>query len=148
MISSLLHNWLDGLAIGVAFSTGNPEEFLPVFVAIVAHEIPREIGDVAILMENKFSERQTLICNGTINLISIVGVLIGLTITSFDYATKAYILVFVAGNFLYIAADIWRHLLKNRDSGAWLRNLLEVSGFFMGVSIMYLLLLLETGDHH
>ena len=148
MISSLLHNWLDGLAIGVAFSTGNPGEFLPVFVAIVAHEIPREIGDVAILMENKFSERQTLICNGTINLISIVGVLIGLAITSFDHATKAYILVFVAGNFLYIAADIWRHLLKNSGEGARWRNLLEFTGFCLGVGVMYLLLLLETDHHH
>ena len=49
-----------------------------------------------------------------INLISIVGVLIGLGINSLDDATKAYILVFVAGNFIYIAADIWRNLFKNK----------------------------------
>ena len=142
MISSLIHNWLDGLAIGVAFATGHSADAIPVFVAIVAHEIPREIGDVAILMQNKFSEMQTLVCNGTINLISIVGVLIGLGVSSFDDATKAYILIFVAGNFIYIAADIWRHLLKNRGDYAFWKNLLEFSGFSLGVGIMYLLLLL------
>lgn len=146
MISSLIHNWLDGLAIGVAFSTGNSAEFIPVFVAIVAHEIPREIGDVAILMQNKFSEMQTLVCNGTINLISIVGVLIGLGVTNFDSATKSYILIFVAGNFIYIGADIWRHLLKNRGDYAFLKNLFEFLGFALGVGIMYLLLLLESGE--
>jgi zinc transporter ZupT len=37
LISSLIHNFIDGLAIGVAFSLGNPKEFLPVTVGIIAH---------------------------------------------------------------------------------------------------------------
>lgn len=41
LISSLLHNFIDGAAIGVAFSLGNPKEFIPVTIAIIAHEIPR-----------------------------------------------------------------------------------------------------------
>ena len=41
MIASLIHNFIDGLAIGVAFSTGKAEEFVPVLIAIICHEIPR-----------------------------------------------------------------------------------------------------------
>lgn len=41
LISSLIHNFIDGLAIGVAFSTGITAEFVPVLVAIIVHEIPR-----------------------------------------------------------------------------------------------------------
>jgi zinc transporter ZupT len=41
LISSLLHNFIDGLAIGIAFNLGNPREFIPVTVGIIAHEIPR-----------------------------------------------------------------------------------------------------------
>lgn len=41
LIASLLHNFIDGLAIGVAFSTGESEEFIPVLIAIIVHEIPR-----------------------------------------------------------------------------------------------------------
>ena len=43
---------MDGLAIGVAFATGKSEEFIPVLIAVICHEIPREMGDVAILMKN------------------------------------------------------------------------------------------------
>ena len=99
------------------------------------------MGDVAILMKNKFSETQTIICNGTINLISIVGTLIGLGLTNVNAAAKTYILVFVAGNFVYIAADIWRHLFKNK--GEKMKNVLEFFGFCLGVGVMYLLTLLE-----
>lgn len=65
-------------------------------------------------MKSNFSEIQTVICNGTINLISIVGVLIGLAVVNLHEAVKAYIMVFVAGNFLYIGADIWRNIFKNK----------------------------------
>ena len=46
---------MDGLAIGIAFSTGNPDDFVPVLVAVICHEIPREMGDVAILLKNEFT---------------------------------------------------------------------------------------------
>lgn len=78
-----------------------------------------------------------------INLISIVGVLIGLGINSLDDATKAYILVFVAGNFIYIAADIWRNLFKNKTG--WWKNIIEFLGLALGIGVMFLLLLLEEG---
>jgi uncharacterized membrane protein len=55
-------------------------------------------------------------------------------------------LVFVAGNFLYISADIWKNLFKNRQAS---RNLFEFFGLALGVGIMFLLLLTETeGDDH
>lgn len=147
MLASLIHNFLDGLAIGIAFSTGHPDEFVPLLIAIICHEIPREMGDVAILMKNNFSGTQTILCNGTINLISMVGGLIGLGLNSINDAAKIYILVFIAGNFIYIAADIWRHLFKNKGE-KW-KNVFELFGFCLGVGVMYLLLLLEGGhDHH
>jgi hypothetical protein len=42
-------------------------------------------------------------------------------------------MVFVAGNFLYIGADIWRHILK----GKWVMFTLELLGFFIGVGAMF-----------
>ena len=64
-----------------------------------------------------------------------------MAITYLDEAAKMYILVFVAGNFIYVAADIWKHLLKSKK---WYGNLIEVVGFSLGVGIMFLLLLLEN----
>ena len=114
LLSSLLHNFIDGAAIGVAFSLGNPKEFIPVTIGIIAHEIPREMGDVAILLKSKFNAKETILSNGVVNLISLVGVWLGLNSQTLSDVAKQYILVFVAGNFLYIAADIWRHLLLNK----------------------------------
>lgn len=114
-LGSLIHNFIDGIALGVSFATGDPKVFVPVLVAIIAHEIPRELGDVAILLKSEFNEVQTILCNGTINLISLVGVLIGLAIINLSDVVKSYIMIFVAGNFVYIASDIWRHIFKNKQ---------------------------------
>jgi zinc transporter ZupT len=37
LIGSLIHNFIDGLAVGIVFATGNPEEIIPELVAIIAH---------------------------------------------------------------------------------------------------------------
>ena len=100
------------------------------------------MGDVGILLKNNFTETQTIICNGTINLISNVGCLIGLGISNSDDVTKTYLLCFVAGNFIYISADIWRNLFNNK--GAPFRNVLEFFAIALGVGIMYALLFLEN----
>jgi zinc transporter ZupT len=41
LLGSLIHNFMDGLALGVAFATGDSKVFVPILVAIIAHEIPR-----------------------------------------------------------------------------------------------------------
>jgi len=41
LLGSLIHNFMDGLALGVAFATGDEAVFVPLLVAIIAHEIPR-----------------------------------------------------------------------------------------------------------
>lgn len=146
LLGSLVHNFIDGLALGVAFSTGDSEVFVPVLVAIIAHEIPRELGDVAILLKSSFTEKQTILCNGTINLISILGCIIGLAIINLSDIVKAYIMIFVAGNFIYIASDIWRHLFKNKKSKA--KNVLEFVGFCAGVGAMFALTAFESEEGH
>ena len=131
-MSSLLHNFIDGAAIGVAFSLGNPNEFIPVTIGIIAHEIPREMGDVAILLKSKFNAKETILSNGIVNMISLVGVWLGLNSHGLSDITKQYILVFVAGNFLYIASDIWKHLFNHKRLFV---NVLEMIGMALGVYI-------------
>lgn len=82
LLGSFIHNFIDGLALGVAFATGNPLEIVPVIIAIIAHEIPRELGDVAILLKSKFTGAQTILCNGVVNFVSLIGVIIGLAVVN------------------------------------------------------------------
>jgi zinc transporter ZupT len=92
------------------------------------------MGDVAILMTNKFTGIQTILCNGTVNIMSLLGVLVGTALNSLNDATQQYILVFVAGNFMYIASDIWKHLFQNHKMSI---NLMEFAGFSIGICSMY-----------
>jgi len=73
------------------------------------------MGDVGILLKSGFSGIQTILCNGFINFMSLFGVIAGLGLGSIDGAVQNYIMVFVAGNFIYIGADIWKHLLRNKS---------------------------------
>jgi zinc and cadmium transporter len=112
---------------------------LAVTVGIIAHEIPREMGDVAILLKSHFNERETVISNGLVNMISLVGVYLGLNSQGLSSVTRQYMLVFVCGNFLYIASDIWRNLFRHSNP---LVNLLE------GVGLIYGVFITLGHDHH
>jgi zinc transporter ZupT len=103
------------------------------------------MADVAILMKNNFDGLQTILCNIFVNITSLIGGVVGMALGSISEATQLYILAFVAGNFMYIAADIWRNLLKNKSACA---NILEFCSFIVGVGAMYLVLLAESGGEH
>jgi hypothetical protein len=66
-----------------------------------------------------------------------VGLFIGLMITELNEVATNYVLIFVAGNFIFIAADIWRNLFRNKK--LW-KNLVELGGIVIGVAIMYWIL--------
>ena len=103
------------------------------------------MGNVGILLKSKFSNCQTIGFNAFINTTALLGVLLGLGLGELGEAVQIYILTFVAGNFIYIGADIWRNLMKK--SKACL-NFLEFLSFCIGVGAMYLVLLAESGDEH
>jgi hypothetical protein len=69
---------------------------------------------------------------------SLIGVFTGLAIGSISEEAQNYVLVFVTGNFIYIGANIWRHLLANKKMAL---NILEVLMFSLGVGAMFLVLL-------
>ncbi len=96
------------------------------------------MGDVGILIKSGFTGIQTILCNGIINLMSLAGVIPGLLLGGISSEIQHYIMIFVAGNFIYIGADIWRNLLRNK---LWIENMMELLMFFFGVGAMFLVLL-------
>ena len=81
-----------------------------------------------------------MLCNGFINFMSLFGVFAGLGLGSISDAAQNYVLVFVAGNFVYIGADIWKHLLANKSL---FLNIGEILMFSVGIGAMFLVLLAE-----
>ncbi len=54
MIGDFIHNFTDGLSIGVAYGA-NYKIGVITTMAMLFHEIPHEIGDFALLISLKFS---------------------------------------------------------------------------------------------
>ena len=106
IIGDTLHNMLDGAIIAIAFITDTRLGIIT-SLAVLAHEIPQEIGDFSILLSSGLSRKRVLFWNAFSALAALVGA-IGLYLArqQFEYI-ELPILGFVIGNFIYIAlADL------------------------------------------
>jgi zinc and cadmium transporter len=104
VIGDLLHNFIDGLAIGAAFLV-DPAVGLVTTAAIAAHEIPQEVGDFGLLLAKGMSKKSVLL----VNLISAVATVLGAALV---YGlggeiglSESALLAVTAGFFIYIAAS-------------------------------------------
>ena len=62
MIGDTFHNFVDGVLIAAAF-LANFELGLVTALAIIAHEIPQEVGDFLILLHSGYSKRSAVLLN-------------------------------------------------------------------------------------
>jgi len=97
-----LHNFLGGLAIGSAFLI-NPGVGITAWVAAAAHEVPQELGDFGVLVHGGWPRKRAVLWNFASGLTFLVGALVAYAV-SFRFDVTPLI-VFGAGNFIYIAAS-------------------------------------------
>src|SRR4051794_39707304 len=62
MIGDTFHNFIDGVLIAAAF-LADPQLGLVTALAIIAHEIPQEVGDYIVLLNAGLSRRRALLYN-------------------------------------------------------------------------------------
>ena len=106
IIGDGFHNFTDGLAIAAAF-TADFRLGVVTAVAITAHELPQELGEVLVLMHSGFSRGRALFWN----LISSLATLVGAVIAYFAIQSLAeyaiIFLCFAAASMIYVAiADL------------------------------------------
>ncbi len=104
LIGDGMHNFTDGILIAAAF-LANPELGIVTGLAIIAHEIPQEIGDFIVLLNAGFSRARAYIFNLLCSLMAVVGGLLGYF--TLDKASNLipYVLVFASSGFIYIAVS-------------------------------------------
>ncbi|MFM7295432.1 MAG: ZIP family metal transporter [Burkholderiales bacterium] len=100
------HNFTDGLAIAAAFVADIKLGILT-SIAIIAHELPQELGNFLVLVHSGFSKRRALVWN----LISSLATLVGAVLAFFLLrALENYSIVFLclaASSMIYVAiADL------------------------------------------
>jgi zinc and cadmium transporter len=110
------HNLLDGVLIAAAFLT-DPHLGIVTTVAVFAHEIPQEVGDLAILLNGGMSRRRALALNVAVSLTSIAGAVIAWFLLAQALEWLPYALAVAAASFLYVAvADLIPGLHRRVDA--------------------------------
>lgn len=109
-----IHNFVDGAAIAAAFLTSSHLGWLAT-IAVVAHEIPGELSDFAILIHAGFGKRKALIFNLLSALTAVLGAFLVLLISGLSTDFVNILLPITAGNFIYIAGtNLFPELHKRR----------------------------------
>ena len=112
LIGDGIHNFFDGAAIAASFMA-NPGLGVTTTIAIIAHEIPQEIGDFSLLIYSGFTKKKALLFNLASALLAVLGAFIFFYSSSFIENLEALGLAFTAGMFIYIAAaDLMPELQK------------------------------------
>lgn len=105
LIGDGLHNAADGSIIAAAF-LANPTIGVVTTLAIVLHEIPRELGSFGIFMHGGLSVRRAALYNGLTGVTALIGAGITLLAGTRTTGVATLLLPIAAGTFLYIGVSI------------------------------------------
>jgi len=106
VVGDTVHNFVDGVLIAAAFLQST-ELGIVAAAAIIAHEIPQEVGDFLILLHSGYSKTRALVVNMVSSVATVVGGVIGYYSLQFIEGLEAPLLGVVAASMIYVAvADL------------------------------------------
>ncbi len=106
VVGDTVHNFVDGLLIAAAFLQST-ELGVIAAVAIIAHEIPQEVGDFLILLHSGYSRARALAMNVLSSVATVVGGVLGYYALGAVAHWEATLLGIVAASMIYVAvADL------------------------------------------
>lgn len=106
LLGDSIHNFCDGVIIAAAFLT-DTRLGVVTSLAIIAHEIPQEVGDYIVLLNAGLSRTRALAYNALSGLSAVAGGVVGYFVVGQWEALFPYLLVIAASSFIYVAvADL------------------------------------------
>lgn len=134
LIGDAFHNFFDGVIIAGSFIV-SPALGAASLIAVIAHEIPQEIGNFGVLIYAGYARWRALWLNLLSALSALLGaaavVIIGPRVSDF----ASFVLPFTAGSFIYIAAaDLIPELKK--ETGAK-KSLWQLTAIVLGIMLMF-----------
>lgn len=138
LIGDGLHNFLDGVIIVVAFSTGLANGII-ITLAVLFHELPQEVGDFGILLYGGFTKKSALLFNFLSALIALFGGLFALFFSVLIEGFNFFFLAFSGGGFLYLATtELMPELTKQKKLK---KSITQAIIFLIGLMFIVLLVL-------
>ncbi len=106
IIGDSFHNFTDGLVIAAAF-VADVRLGILTSVAIIAHELPQELGDFMVLIHSGMSKRRALFWNMVSSLATLVGAVLAYFLLQELEAYSYIFLCLAAASMMYVAiADL------------------------------------------
>lgn len=142
LVGDSIHNFCDGVLIAGAFLV-DPGVGVFTALAIIAHEIPQEVGDYIVLINAGFSKGKALLFNALSGMAAVVGGVLGYFLLGPWQELLPYLMVVAASSFVYVAvADLIPQLQKRLDLKD---TVLQV--VWLGVGLGVIALLVGGHDH-
>lgn len=127
LFSDAFHNFIDGAIICTAVMTSVPLG-ISTAIAVAAHEIPQEVGDVAILLAAGYSRARALLLSLVAGLSGIAGALLAFATVEIVPGVRPYVLAFSSASLLYIAmSDLIPDLHRGEIDKSGLRQVALIS---------------------
>jgi len=142
LVGDTFHNFVDGILIAAAFMS-DVQLGIVTTIAIIAHEIPQEVGDFVILLHSGFSKLRAL----AFNLLSSVATLLGGLLAYFALQTLENmvppLLGLAAASMIYVAvADLIPGLHKRPELAATIEQVVLIG---LGISSIVAVRFLVSG---
>jgi zinc and cadmium transporter len=136
LIGDAAHNFLDGAVIGAAVLTSVPLG-IATALAVLAHEIPHEVGDFAILLNAGFSRGRALLFNAAAEAAGVVGAAVAfVAIDAMPYLSP-YFMAFASASFLYVAmSDLIPDLHRGTFDASPIRQVILVGAGIATVLVL------------
>ena len=140
LVGDGLHNFVDGVLIAAAFMADYQVGIFTA-IAIIAHEIPQEIGDFIVLLNAGFTRTRALMYNLICGLSAVVGGVLAYFFLERAHAAMPYLLVIAASSFIYIEVSDLIPQMHRRPH--WVESLRQTILIACGVGFVILLSLLH-----
>jgi zinc and cadmium transporter len=126
LVGDTFHNFVDGILIAGAF-LADTQLGIVTALAIIAHELPQEVGDFLVLLHSGYAKSRALFFNLLSSLAMVVGGLLGyLALEGMNQVTP-YLLGVAASSMIYVAvADLIPGLHKRPELSATLEQVLLI----------------------
>ncbi|MET0208540.1 MAG: ZIP family metal transporter [Burkholderiaceae bacterium] len=106
LVGDSIHNFCDGVLIAAAF-LADTRLGVVTALAIIAHEIPQEVGDYIVLLNAGLSRARALAYNAISGLAAVVGGVVGWFVIQPFQSWLPFLLVVASSSFVYVAvADL------------------------------------------
>ena len=133
LIGDTVHNAFDGVLIAAAFLT-DLRLGVVTTLAITAHEVPQELGDLAVLLHSGMQPRRALLFNLLSSCGSVLGAMVGYFALRQALAVLPYAIAVAAASLIYVAvADLIPGLHRRVDPQG---SLVQVVLIGLGVAVI------------